>query len=458
MKHFDVLVIGTGAGTKLIRPIADLGFKVAAVEKSALGGTCLNRGCIPSKMLIHTADVVSEIKEAHKFEIDIKGDISFRFKELIDRVSSTVDADSASIKPVYDKHPNITLFQSEASFISPHIVKVGPETIQADKIFIATGTRPLIPEIPGLKDTPFITSNEALRASTLPKKLIIIGGGFIALELGYFYASLGTEVTFIVRTKMLKNEDPDVVSVFESMFSKYHHVLLGHQPIFVSYDNNTFDVMTQDQNRKRHVVQADTLLVATGVSPNTDMLNLHEVGIKTNEKGYIQVDSFLKTSQPNIWAFGDVIGRYFFRHSANFEAEYLMRSLYEEKVETPIVYPFMPYAVFTNPQVARLGYTETELKEKEIDFVVGMNPYKSSAMGMALRSESEFVKVLIHRQNKKLLGAHIVGREAATLIHMLIAFQKMNATLDQMLDVIYIHPAMPEIVRNALRKAKAALS
>ena len=457
MQKFDVVVIGTGAGTKLVRPIADLGFKVAVIEKGALGGTCLNRGCIPSKMLIHSADVMSEIKEAEKFEIDVEGPIHVRFQELINRVSSTVDQDSASIKPVYDKHPNITLFQEQASFVDTHTIQAGNHVIQADKFFIATGTRPLIPSIPGLDQTPFMTSNEALRLSSLPKRLLVIGGGFVALELGYFYASLGTQVTFIVRDKLLKNEDQDVVVTFEKLFAQKHQLALGHTPLFVGHENGIFDVMTQDKSKKRHVFQAESLLVATGVRPNTDDLQLDKAGIESNEKGYIKVNSFLQTSAPHIWALGDVIGRYFFRHSANFEAEYLMKSCYVEQTPFEIKYPFMPYAVFTNPQVARLGYTQQELERDKKPFVVGLNLYQSSAMGMALRSQDEFAKVLIDPVTRKLWGAHIVGKEAATMMHMFIAFEKMGATLDEMLDTIYIHPAMPEILRNALRKAKAQL-
>ncbi len=454
IKNYDVIVIGSGGGSKITRPAANLGNKVAIIEKGALGGTCLNHGCIPSKMLIHPADIASHIKSASRFEIDIDTNFSVRFKELVSRVTQTIVAESNSIPAVYQRHPNIDLYQGEAKFIGHKTVEVNGQLLKADKIFIVTGVRAHIPEIFGLKDTPYFTYKEALRNTTQPNKMIVIGGGYIAVELGYFYGAMGTNVTFLVRSGMVKAEDKDVQKEFETAFSKQFDVRLSAIPTEVSHDGKQFTV-TFSHNGTTQTLNADSLMVATGVVPNTDMLNLSSTGVDVDGNGYITVNDYLQTSVEGIYAFGDVIGRHLFRHTANFEGEYVFDSVFMDMFAKPIQYPPIPHAIFSNPQIGGVGATEEELIAANTPYVVGLNHYKNSAMGMALLSEHGFAKLLFHKETKKLLGAHIIGEEASNMIHMLIAFMKMNATLDDILGTIYIHPALPEIVRNAARKAKA---
>lgn len=194
--------------------------------------------------------------------------------------------------------------------------------------------------------------------------------------------------------------------------------------------------------------------------PNSDTLDLDKTGVEVNSKGYIKVDDYLQTTAKNIWAFGDIIGRYLFRHSANFEAEYLMETVIREKESEgkyPIDYIGMPHAIFSYPQVAGVGETEEQLIQRNAKYVKGVNPYKSSAMGMALLSDSGFVKLLIERGTRKILGCHIVGDHASILIHQVIPLMRLNGKLDDLLYIIHIHPAMNEIVRNAARKARDAL-
>lgn len=454
MKTYDVLVIGSGGGGKITSPAAKLGLKVACIEKAALGGTCLNRGCIPSKMLIHPADVAEEIKHASKFDIQHNPHVTVNFERLITRISQTVDADSNAIVRGYNKNPNIDLYQGKAEFVSDKVVNVGGEQLTADKIFIAVGTRPSVPNIPGLAGTPFMTSTEALRRTTLPKKLIVIGGGYIAVELGHAYGALGCEVHFLVRSGFLRNEDKQVQDEFTRVFSSKYNVRPGCVPKQVDYQNDIFSVAYTDAHGLSQSIQADALLAATGITSNADTLNLASTGIQMDDKGYIKVNQHLETTVPGVYALGDCIGRYFFRHSVNFEGEYLFRTVFLEKSREPIRYPPVPHAVFASPQVAGVGKTEEELKAENIDYVAGLNSYKSSAMGMALLSDSGFCKILFCARTKKILGAHIIGDEASNMIHMLIALMTKNGTLDDLLDMIYIHPALPEIVRNAARKGK----
>jgi mycothione reductase len=457
MKKYDVIVIGSGGGAKITSPAAKLGLKVAAIEKGPMGGTCLNRGCIPSKMLIHPADVADEIRSASKFDLNINPQMSVNFERLILRISDTVDQDSASIVKGYHKNANIDLYQAQGHFVSNKVIRVAGEDITADKIFIAVGARPFIPHIDGLMGTPFMTSTEALRNTVLPKKMIVLGGGYIAVELGHAYGALGTEVHFFVRKGFLRNEDSQIAEEFTRVFGKKYNLHFDRIPTKVSYKNGIFDVTFTDAKGLNFDITGDALLVATGIQSNTDTLNLQNTDIQISEKGFIKVDPFLQTSVKDVYAFGDCIGRYFFRHSVNFEGEYLFNTIFENPKPEPITYPPVPHAVFASPQVAGVGKTEDELKAEGVDYVVGLNPYKSSAMGMALLSDHGFCKILICTKTKRILGAHIIGDEASNMIHMLIAFMVKQGTLDDLLHMIYIHPALPEIVRNAARKAKAEL-
>jgi len=457
MKHYDVIVIGSGGGSKITRPAANLGLKVAIIDKGKLGGTCLNHGCIPSKMLIHSADLMAECKELDRFNLALKTLPKPAFSKLIERVSGVIDKESESIAPLYDKHPNIDYYKEQATFIGKKTLQVGKEQITGDKIFIATGARPYVPNIKGLQDVPYQTYFEALRNKKQPKSLIVVGGGYIATELGYFFGMLGTKVEFIVRSQMLKNEDGEVSKAFESSFSKRFTVHKKMQPTSVSYKEGTFSLTCEGPDKKKKTLKAEGLLIATGVEPATQNLGLEKAGIEVDRRGFIQVDSRLKTSAKSIYAFGDCIGKYLFRHSANFQGEYLFKTQFQKGRKRPIEYAPMPHAVFSNPQVAGVGFTEEALKASKKPYIVGKAFYKNSAMGMALRSEEGFVKLLFDKKTKKLVGAHIIGFDAATMLHMPIAYMNMGAQLNDMLNTIYVHPALPEVIRNAARAAKEQL-
>ncbi|RHX90578.1 dihydrolipoyl dehydrogenase [Leptospira stimsonii] len=456
MKQYDIIVIGTGGGTKLVTPPSKLGYKVAVIEKETPGGTCLNRGCIPSKMLIYPAEILTLAKHSEKFQITFPEKPVVDFKTLVERISKTVDEESASILPAYDKNPNIDYIQGNAQFVSDRVIRVNGEELTAERIFIAAGARPSLPNIPGLEGTPYMTSREALRRTELPKSLIVIGGGFIALELGFAYSAFGSDVTFLVRNRMLKNEDADIVDEFERVFTKEQKVLLHSNIQKVEYKENRFFLdVTIDGKEIR--LESEALLVATGIKPNSDLLGLTNTNIRTDENGYIQVNEYLETTAPGVYALGDIIGRYFYRHSVNFEGEFLFRTLYQEKKRTPIEYPPVPHAVFTHPQVAKVGKSEEELKALGIDYIAAKNPYSSSATGMARLSDSGFIKILVEKKTRKVLGAHAIGDEASNVIHLFILLMTMNGTIDDLLKMIYIHPALPEIARNAARKANEIL-
>jgi mycothione reductase len=453
VKSFDVIVIGSGSGTKLVRPVANKGFKVAIIEKDKLGGTCLNKGCIPSKMLIHSADLAMKIKEAGKFNLQVD-EWKVHFKQLIGRISSVIDQESEKIEPLYQSHKNITFYHEKAVFLDNHTLKVGEEVISAPRIFITSGVETWSPSIKGLKDTPYMTYKEALRNTKLPKKLLVIGGGYIAAELGYFYGALGSDLHIFVRDKMLNKEDSEIREEFERAFSKHFNIHSKTTIKEVSYQEEMFTILYEDEKGKEHMMQGDALLVATGMKPLTTGVGIENTTIELDEQGYIQVNNKLETTAEGVFAFGDCIGKHGFRHSANYEGEYLFNRLFISHDEEPIIYKPMPHAIFTNPQIASVGKTEDDLKKEHRDYIKGVSRYDQSAMGMALRSEEGLVKLLFDKSTKELIGAHIIGEEASDMIHVLIAFMNMHATLDDLTQMIYIHPALPEVIRNAARVAK----
>lgn len=456
MKHYDIIVIGSGGGAKISTPSSKLGYKVALLEKGPLGGTCLNRGCIPSKMLIHAADVAQIIDEAHRFQVIPQG-YDIDFPTLVHRVADEIDAESQSIYPSIEANPNLDLYTEHAIFVGDKHLRIGNEEITGDRIFIAAGVRPFIPDIPGLKDVPYITSTEALRLDQFPQEMVVIGGGYIATELAHYFGSLGTEIHMFVRSRLLKGEDSEVQEEFEKVFSQRYHVYFNTLPTEVIHNNNRFEVAYKDTNGQTHTIECDQVFVATGVIPNSDQLGLEKTGIELKEGGFIKVDDYLRTTAENVWAFGDIAGNFLFRHSANYEGQYLFASVIHQAFQTPIDYRGMPHAVFSNPQIAGVGEREDDLKARGADYVKGINPYSSSAMGMALRSNHGFVKLLVEKGTHQILGCHIIGHEASVLIHQIIPLMRLKGKLEDLLYMIHIHPALSEIVRNAARRARDQL-
>jgi len=455
-EKFDVIVIGSGGGMKIARPAAQRGLKTALIERDAVGGTCLNRGCIPSKMLIYPADLVHLMRRAPRVNLR-GGEITADWPALIDRVSSTVDEMSRSQEKKLSTMPNMTFIRGDAHFTGERELDVSGRALTADRIFIATGSEPDIPAVEGLEGTPCMTSREALRRRALPKKLIVIGAGYIACELGHVYRAFGTETHFVVRSKVLRTAEPDVRKAFESAFEKDHHLHEGWNVQRVGHASGMFSVSMTNRASEEKILEADALLVATGVRPSTGDLNLSTAGVCTDDRGFIRVNEYLETDAPGIYALGDCVGNYLFRHSVNLEGEYLVRTLWGGAVRRPIDYGPMPHAVFTHPEIAGLGATEESLRETDVDYVIGRAEYRDSNQGLARGLDEGFCKLLVARNNLRVLGAHIIGDEASNMIHMLAAVMYRGGTLDDLLNMVYIHPALPEIVRDAARDARARL-
>ncbi|HEY3094406.1 MAG TPA: dihydrolipoyl dehydrogenase [Nitrososphaera sp.] len=447
MQEFDLIVIGSGSGLDVANAAAQSGLRVAVIEKGKMGGTCLNRGCIPSKLLIHSADVAETIKSAGQFGITVAG-FTVDFEKIICRTNGIVDSDSDGIRQAFSEIENPKLFQHECRFVGEKTISAGGQTINADKIVIASGTRPAIPAIEGLEGSGFLTSDEALRLKKQPRVLTVIGGGYIAAELAHFFGALGTKINVIQRRNVLvPDEDEEVAKKFTDLFSKKYSVHLGYHTESVSKSKGTFTVVAKNSSGKRIELESDQLLVATGRVPNSDTLDLGKTGVKTDGSGFIIVDDYLETNVRGIFALGDAVGRYLFKHAANHEAQYALHNLMHEK-KIPVDYAAMPHAIFSSPQVAGAGYTEQELNAKGIPYTKAIYPYIRTAMGEAIEDRDGFVKLLASREGK-ILGCHIIGSHASILIHEVLVAMKPGAGVDSITRTVHIHPALSEVVARA---------
>lgn len=451
MKNYDVLIIGAGGGTKISSACIRLGEKVAIVEKSKPGGTCLNRGCIPSKMLIHPSHQVKNINSIDRLKINAKVE-SVDFAELVKSINAHTDGMSGGIDRSYTDNEKIDYYKGHATFIEDKVVEVNGEKLTADKIIIATGSRAMIPNIKGLAHTPFMTSNEALRNKKLPKSMIVLGGGYIATELGGAYAGYGTDVSFVVRSSFLKREDKEIIDIFDKEFSKGKNIYANSQVLEASYKDKKFKVKISCNNEEQEL-EAEELLVCTGIVPNSDKIGLENTSIKTKQGDFIDVNEYLETSVKGVYAIGDVAGNFLFRHSVNFEGEYWVEENILNEKASPINYPPVPSAVFTHPEIASVGITEEQAKKDGINYIIGTGNFSSIAMGRARGLEEGLVKLIFDKETSVLLGAHIIGEEASTLIQELILALTHKMTAQDIYRQIYIHPAFPEVIRNAVRMA-----
>ena len=448
MKSFDLIVIGSGSGLEISSLAATRGLSVAVVERGAFGGTCLNRGCIPSKMLIHSADVMETIRRAGRF--GIRAEVSaVDWQFIVNRVVSSIDSDAREIEDGNRDNPKITVFKDRARFVGRKVLEVGDQQITAETIVIAAGTRPAVPKIDGLADVPFITSDEALRLPEQPRRLIVVGGGYIAAELAHFFGALGTEVTIVeIAPRMLLQEDDDVGARFTEIYRQRFSLLLN---TVVKRARRKGDeiVLDVDSEGTRRTLVGDALLIAVGRVPNTDLLEVAETGVAVNERGFVKVDEHLETEVPGIWALGDIVGRYQLKHSANLEAVYVAHNIFDPKHKIAVDYHAMPHAVFASPQVAGVGMTEREAKERDLPYAVGAYEYSDTAYGSSIEDEDGFVKVLANRQTKEILGCHILGTEASILIQEVANAMRLRLKTDAITRPIYVHPALPEVVQRA---------
>ena len=450
MERFDVLVIGSGSGMIIVSTAVDHGFRTAIVDNGPMGGTCLNRGCVPSKMLIYPADIAATIKEAEKLGVNATV-TAIDFKNIMDRMQTLVNGDSANQAKAVENTPNLTWFKETGEFISDYTMQVGEHTITAEKIFIVSGARPGIPPVKGIANVDYLTSDTVLKLETPPRSIIIIGGGYIGVEYGHFFASIGTKTTIIQRPpRILPDEEPEISDLLKNELEKRMEIHTGLEVREVKQEGNAKIVVAKNrENGSLSEFSADALMVAAGRVPNSDFLKPEKTGVKLDERGYIKVNEYLETSKRNIWAFGDAIGKEMFKHVANYEAGVAWHNaVHDHKV--PMDYSAAPHAVFTHPQVASVGLKEAEAKQQGHKILVGKAFYRDTAMGGAMGEPEGFVKVIVERETGKILGGHIIGAEASILIQEIVnTMVTETRSFAPIVRAMHIHPALSEVVQQA---------
>jgi mycothione reductase len=448
MPHYDLVVLGAGSGNMLFTPeLAHL--RAAVVESDRFGGTCLNRGCIPSKMFVVAADAALGVQTAARLGVHATLD-RVDWTGIRDRVFARIDPlhDQAV---AYRRKMGIDVYTEPARFVTPKVLQVGSEKISAATLLVAVGSRPVVPPIPGLHDVPFHTSDTIMRIDEVPETLVIIGGGFIAAELAHVFGAFGSRVTIVQRgPRLLMREDEQVSARFTELAGRRHRVLLESEVTSVERRGRGVTVTVTGPGGQETIAAA-TLLLTAGRRPNTDLLDATAGGLDLDQHGHVRTDSAYRTSIPGVWAIGDTANHFQLKHMANAEVRTVRHNLLHPDDLLSINSTIVPHAVFSDPQVASVGLTEQQAVEQEIAHVVSVHNYADTAYGWALEDTTSFIKLLADPRTRMLIGAHIIGPQAATLIQPLLQAMTLGQNVDQLArDVLYIHPALTEVVEQAL--------
>ncbi len=454
IETFDLIIVGSGSGNSI--PSYLDGWKIAIVERGVYGGTCLNVGCIPSKMFVLPADAALAARNNAKLNIDTQFN-GADFGAIRDRVFGRIDSISDGGRDYRaNGSENVTLLEGTARFSGDRRLVVdmnddGPQRhITAPQMLLAAGARPVTPPIPGLVETGFHTSDTIMRLPELPQRLGIIGGGFIAVEMGHVFSGLGSDVTLINRSMgVLRGFDDDITARFNEIFAKRVDLKLGHVPTKVERTDEGI-VITNGGEK----IVVDELLVATGREPNSDLLDVESGGIECHHHGTVKVDDTMATSVEGVWAIGDIANSYQLKHLANAEATVAFWNLSHPDDIRHQSYKAIPGAVFSNPQVASVGLTEQDAREQGLPISVGKRDYAGTAYGWAIVDETSFAKVIVNTETGLFVGAHILGPQAATLIQPIIQAMELDTPASTVArSVLYIHPALTEVVENAILEA-----
>jgi mycothione reductase len=457
-EQFDLIIIGSGSGNSIPEYLGD--WKIALVERGVFGGTCLNRGCIPSKMFVLPADVALAADSSAKLGIDTQFN-GADWPMIRDRIFGRIDPISAGGRDYRATGtPNVTLIEGTARFVADKTFRVeggdyDARTITAPKVLIAAGARPVVPPIDGLVETGFHTSDTIMRLPELPTRLGIIGGGFIAAEMGHVFAALGSKVSLFARsTSLLRGFDEDVAARFTSVFGTRVELHLGHTPSSVRRVGADGSDRGIEITCGGEVTVVDELLVATGREPNSDLLDAEVGGLALGSGRTIEIDDTMATNVEGVWAIGDIANLHQLKHLANAEAKVAFWNIAHPDDLRHQSYKAVPSAVFSNPQVATVGLTEAEATERGVPYVVGVRDYAGTAYGWALVDTTSFAKVLVNPETGLIIGAHIIGQQAASLIQPIVQAMELDERAEDVgRGVFYIHPALTEVVENALLEA-----
>jgi mycothione reductase len=448
--HFDLAIIGTGSGNTILDERFD-DHRVAVLEKGLFGGTCLNVGCIPTKMFVYPADIARSATSGSRLGVDTRFD-HVRWREVRDRVFGRIDPISRGGHDWRASNPNVTLYEAHARFTDVRTLDTGTgETITADQMVIAAGSRPVVPDVEGLDTVGYHTSDTIMRLDELPERLLILGGGYVAAEFAHVFGSFGTRVTIVNRSDaMLRASDDDISRRFTDIARRQWDVRLEAQ---------VTKIERYDEGVRAHVsdgstVEADVVLVAVGRVSNADGLDLHRTGVEVDDGGVIVVDDHQRTSVDGIWALGDIANHFQLKHVSNHEAEVIQHNLLHLDDPAAMItsrHDAVPSAVFSSPQVSGVGLTEREAVARGVPHVTAEYPYSGTAYGWAMEDTTGFAKLLAEPRTGRILGAHFLGPQASNLIQPLIQAMAFEQSAHDVARCQYwIHPALMEVVENLL--------
>jgi pyruvate/2-oxoglutarate dehydrogenase complex dihydrolipoamide dehydrogenase (E3) component len=441
---FDAIVIGAGQAAKpLSYALADLGWKVAFIERAELGGTCVNTGCTPTKTMIASAQVAHYAREASRWGVSA-ANVTVDLPAIVLRKNKIVQDARNAIQKGIDRRPNIRLVRGQARFIAPRQVQVGDETFESEKIFIDTGTRPSTPKIPGLDSIPFLTNISVMELQQVPKHLIVLGGGYIGLEFGQMFRRFGSQVTIVHRgARVLVEEDEDIVSELQKALES-EGISLKLATNTTRLENRNGEILLSgDGPQGPLTLSGSHLLLATGRTPNTDDMGLDKAGISTDQRGYIKTNGRMETSTPGVWALGDVKGGPAFTHISYNDFQIVYANLIEGKNLT-IENRYLPYALFTDPQFGRVGITERQARASGKKFKMGTYPMTSVSRAIEKGETEGLMKIMVDAETDRILGAAILSSEGGEIVQILGAMILANAPYTVLKGAVYIHPTLAE--------------
>jgi mycothione reductase len=449
MKNYDAIVIGSGCGLNIVEEALAHGLKVALVDKGPPGGTCPNLGCIPSKILIFAADRIAEIQEAKKLGITV--DIKYiDFHAILERMRTSVRKGQEEIRHGLSHAPKLDYYEGEGQFTDAYTLEINGEHIKGEKIFIAAGSRPLIPPFKGIDSVDYLTNESVLELRERPESLLIIGGGYVAVEYGHFFAAMGTRVTILeMADRLVLAEEPEISALLQQELARRMDVHTGVRAEEVKVNGSGVMVTVSDaKTGRKKDFTARRVLVAVGRRSNADLLKVDQTGVEVDKKGFIRVNDYLETTKKNIFAVGDINGQQMFTHVANAEAALAAHNaLHDARLKMD--YSATPHAVYSHPQIASVGLTE-EGARKTHQVLVGKAKYSSVAKGEAMMEENGFAKAVVEAKTEKILGFHIIGPYAPILIQEVINVMAAKGNINHLQTAMHIHPALPELILKTL--------
>jgi len=457
MKKYDVIVIGSGCGMNIVDEALTHGLSVALVDKGPLGGTCANLGCIPSKMLIFAADRIAEIQEAKKLGIEAETrNIDFNF--IMERMRKFIQGNQEHMRQGVSQAENLEFYEGAGHFVDDYTIEVSGEKIKGDKIFIASGSRPLIPPIKGVDSVNFLTNETVLQLKERPESIIIIGGGYIAVEYGHFFAAMGTKLTILeMADRLVLAEEPEISEALKKELGQRMDVYTNVRAEEVKENRIGITVIATDaKSGAKKEFTAQRILVAVGRRSNADLLRVENTGVEVDKRGFIKVDEYLETTKKNIFAVGDINGQQMFTHVANVEASLAADNALHGR-KTKMDYSAAPHAVYSHPQIASVGMTE-EAAVKAHKVLVGKAEYSDVAKGEAMMEETGFAKAVVEADSGKILGFHIIGPYAPILIQEVINAMASGGGVDRIQTSMHIHPAITELIPVVLNNLKNTIS